>query len=332
MTTKFFLLALNLLFAASLANSQTYNCKKILIVVTNSDHTIMEPEYHDMGCFFPEVVDFYSKMRESGFQVEDIDIVSPSGGNSPIFESGFQLSISPSDEAVLRSKMKNTFRPDEVDPDDYRIIHYAGGYSCLVDFPTAASVGTIAAQIYEAGGIVSAVCDGIAGLVPIKLSNGDFLVKNRKVTANYYSSALDGIDIAQLLTSRGASVDQTKIVASHQRVISAQNVRPVEVAQEVMSILESCKSSVGIAENKNNTAEVQCYPNPATDHVDIIYSSNIPVDLVIFNALAQVVKSVTIDKSNMTRITTEDLAAGIYTLKLCDRSGNLYAAKKIIKQ
>ena len=51
------------------------------------------------------------------------------------------------------------------------------------DFPENEELAAIAAQIYEQGGIVSAVCHGPAALVNIKLSNGDHLVNGKTVAA-----------------------------------------------------------------------------------------------------------------------------------------------------
>ncbi|MCZ0905163.1 type 1 glutamine amidotransferase domain-containing protein, partial [Microcoleus sp. HI-ES] len=49
--------------------------------------------------------------------------------------------------------------------------------------PDHQELAEIAAAIYEAGGIVGAVCHGPAGLVNIKLSDGEYLVANKTVAA-----------------------------------------------------------------------------------------------------------------------------------------------------
>lgn len=41
----------------------------------------------------------------------------------------------------------------------------------------------IARHIYEKGGIVSSVCHGAVGLLNIKLSTGELLIKGKKLTA-----------------------------------------------------------------------------------------------------------------------------------------------------
>merc|ERR1712232_1291718 len=61
----------------------------------------------------------------------------------------------------------------------YDAIFYAGGHGTMWDFPDNEAQNKAATAIYEAGGIVAAVCHGPAGLVNIKLSNGEFLVKGK---------------------------------------------------------------------------------------------------------------------------------------------------------
>ena len=51
------------------------------------------------------------------------------------------------------------------------------------DFPEDAGLARIAANIYERGGAVAAVCHGPAGLVNLKLSSGRYLVAGKDVAA-----------------------------------------------------------------------------------------------------------------------------------------------------
>jgi putative intracellular protease/amidase len=49
------------------------------------------------------------------------------------------------------------------------------------DLPLDSSIAKIASKIYEANGVVAAVCHGPAGLTNIKLSTGEYLIKGKKV-------------------------------------------------------------------------------------------------------------------------------------------------------
>ena len=50
------------------------------------------------------------------------------------------------------------------------------------DFPDDENVQCVAREVYESGGVVSAVCHGLAVVVNVKLSDGSLLVEGRDVT------------------------------------------------------------------------------------------------------------------------------------------------------
>jgi putative intracellular protease/amidase len=51
------------------------------------------------------------------------------------------------------------------------------------DFVRNPELDEIVRTIYESNGVVSAVCHGPAGLIDVKLSNGQSLIKGRRLTA-----------------------------------------------------------------------------------------------------------------------------------------------------
>ena len=152
---------------------------KILFVVTS--HGELGNTGKKTGYFLSEVTHPWSVLGE----YYDIDIVSPKGGRPPV--DGFDLSdpINAAfwNDETWQKKMGDTMTPDEVDPSQYKAIFYAGGHGAMWDFPNNEALAKIASSIYEAGGIVSAVCHGPAGLLPIKLKDGSFLIKGKKLTS-----------------------------------------------------------------------------------------------------------------------------------------------------
>jgi putative intracellular protease/amidase len=50
------------------------------------------------------------------------------------------------------------------------------------DFPDSERLQVLSRDIYEGGGIVSAVCHGSSGLLNVKLSDGRYLVEGKRVT------------------------------------------------------------------------------------------------------------------------------------------------------
>ncbi len=231
------LILLNFLLCALFVRAQINSGKKILIVATSANNTISRPNDHTWGCYGPEVSDFYSKIYQAGFRIKDVDIVSPKGGSVPLafnLHYSKKLPIPENEKKALEDKLKNSLTPMQVKPDDYNVIYYAGGFSCLVDYPDSNGIEAIAASIYEKGGIVSAVCDGICGLIPIKLHNNTHLIENKNITTNGYKSQNDRI--RERLAENGAIIGSPKVIVDR-HIITARGVRPVAVATEVLKLL-----------------------------------------------------------------------------------------------
>ena len=148
---------------------------KILFVVTS--HGELGNSGRKTGYFLSEVTHPWSVLGDK----YDIDVVSPKGGRPPV--DGFDLDDPINrkfwDDPQWQDKMSTTMTPDEVNPDEYKAIFYAGGHGAMFDFPDNKKLADIAARIYDRGGIVSAVCHGPAGLINILLPDGTNLIKGK---------------------------------------------------------------------------------------------------------------------------------------------------------
>lgn len=157
--------------------------KKILVVLTSVE------KYPDIdratGLWLGEAVHFVHKVQAAGFAV---DYVSPLGGYTPIDPHSLAAEmVSPIDwqwyhDKAFMNRLGATLRPDQVNPDDYIAIYYAGGHGVIWDFPDNTQLQALSRHIYEKGGVVSSVCHGAVGLLNIKLSDGELLIKGKKVT------------------------------------------------------------------------------------------------------------------------------------------------------
>ena len=58
----------------------------------------------------------------------------------------------------FRSKLDQIKTPAQVDSADYGLFFASAGHAALVDYPVAEGLKKIAVYVWEAGGIVSAVC------------------------------------------------------------------------------------------------------------------------------------------------------------------------------
>lgn len=151
--------------------------EKILFVVTS--HSELGDTGKATGYWLSEVTHPWSVLGEK----YDIDVVTPLGGRPPV--DGFDLSDAVNrkfwDDPEWQNRMSQTMTPDQVTPSEYRAVFYAGGHGAMWDFPDNARLAQIAADIYEAGGFVAAVCHGPAGLLNIRLKDGSYLIAGKQL-------------------------------------------------------------------------------------------------------------------------------------------------------
>lgn len=78
--------------------------------------------------------------------------------------------------------LDDTASPDQIDPGDYDAIYFTGGHAVMWDFPDSEGLQRLTREIWESGKVVGAVCHGYCGLLNVRLSNGELLVRDRRLT------------------------------------------------------------------------------------------------------------------------------------------------------
>lgn len=162
---------------------------RILIIVTNIDG--FENVGLRTGLWLSELVHFWDVTEKAGYQM---DMASPIGGKIPLDPQsliiphlanavglGGSLTRRYKDKS-FKKLLNNTLKISEVDANNYDAIYLTGGHGVMFDFPNDKTLASLIATFYETGKIVSAVCHGSAGLLNVKLSNGNHLIKGKKVT------------------------------------------------------------------------------------------------------------------------------------------------------
>jgi putative intracellular protease/amidase len=226
----------------NIAQQQKVNTvkKKILFVVTSHDKKGNTGE--PTGYYLSEVSHPWDVLRQAGYE---IDFVSPLGGKAPV--DGFDLSDSVNaafwNNPVSNSRINNSLKPSEVRVEEYDAIFYAGGHGAMWDLPVNKELASIAAAIYEKGGIVSAVCHGPAGLLTIRLSDGAYLISGKKINAFTNEEEINvGMEktvpflLEDQLKNRGAkfekSVPWQQHVTIDGRLITGQNPQSAKAVGE----------------------------------------------------------------------------------------------------
>jgi len=156
--------------------------KKILCIVTN--HSELGNTGKKTGWYLPELAHPYHVFQKNGYSIE---CASPLGGYSPVDEESKSWAqkdticaefLNGEDTKALTAQTKKF---SDCNPDDYAAIFIAGGHGPMWDLPKNEILGKLLTAFFERNAPVSAVCHGPVGLLPSILTNGDPLVKGRKV-------------------------------------------------------------------------------------------------------------------------------------------------------
>ncbi len=157
---------------------------KILIIVTNVSE--FEKVGYRTGLWLGELTHFWDVAEEAGFRME---IASPSGGFIPIDPESLSQAVLKEggtdkryEDRAYMNLLQNTLKVSEANPEDYDAIYMTGGHGVSFDFLKSEALAELIAKFYESGKVVSAVCHGPAGLLEVKLSNGDYLINGKDLT------------------------------------------------------------------------------------------------------------------------------------------------------
>ncbi|KAK3089523.1 hypothetical protein FSP39_004252 [Pinctada imbricata] len=220
---------------------------KILIVVTN--HGNLGDTDKKTGWYLPEVAHPYHVFKEAGY---DVTFVSPKGGRSPMATVKFteMTTYVNGSEVGQVHELDNTLSPYQINISEYRAIVYAGGHGPMWDVAENIELAQMCTNLYENGGLVAAVCHGAAGLINVKLSNGQNIVKGRTITSftNSEEAAIALTDVMPfLLETRlkelGANFiaddDFKRNVQLDHRLITGQNpASSKRMAKKLVEILK----------------------------------------------------------------------------------------------
>lgn len=206
--------------------------KKILIPVTN--HATLGTTDQANGTYSPELTHALHAFLAAGFEYE---ITSIKGGKAPIYGTdieGDSINETILNNELFQERMNNTLPISQVNIDEYDAVYYPGGFGLLSDLATNEELAKLSAKHYENGGILSAVCHGPAGLLPITLSNGEKLLASKSVTGFTREEEIDFGTIEHIpflleesLTRNSARYNKVQpwgvFVVEDDRVITGQN-------------------------------------------------------------------------------------------------------------
>ncbi|MDG2262687.1 MAG: type 1 glutamine amidotransferase domain-containing protein [Actinomycetota bacterium] len=118
-----------------------------------------------------------------------VDIASPSGGVVPVDPQSLRAPIrTEQDDRFLadeefRAKVTDSCAIGELDMESYDVVFLAGGWGAAFDFGFSEELGTKITEANASGKIIGGVCHGPLGLLNAKDTEGEPLVKGRRISA-----------------------------------------------------------------------------------------------------------------------------------------------------
>ena len=154
--------------------------KPVLLVVTSNN--VKGESGIPTGFFLAELTHPMAKLEDAGIPVE---LASIKGGLPPVDGLDLEDAINTRywNDQAFQHALSSSLRLDDVDTSRYSAVFFAGGHGTMWDFPDSPAVQRVIKEIWEAGGIVSAVCHGPAALVNARLSDGSYLVAGKQLAA-----------------------------------------------------------------------------------------------------------------------------------------------------
>ncbi len=221
---------------------------KVLMVLTS--HNKLGDTGEKTGFWLEEFAAPYYVLKDAGAEVI---LASPKGGQPPIDPKSDQPDFQTDDtrrfenDGNAKQQLANTITLETVIAEDYDAVFYPGGHGPLWDLTDNTDSLHLIESLYAAGKPVATVCHAPAVLVNAKAPDGDYLIKNKNLTA-FSNSEEDGVGLSQVvpflledaLKKRGAvyhkGEDWSSFVQVDGHLITGQN--PASSAETAQALLK----------------------------------------------------------------------------------------------
>jgi putative intracellular protease/amidase len=227
--------------------------RQILVIMTN--HARYPSRTGTTGLWLTELTHFTDVVETAGYTTV---FASPNGGAVPLDERSLgwlymdKAAREHLQSPAFRARLQNTIPIADVDPSRFSVIYFTGGHGVMWDFPDNPDLRRVAETIYNQGGIVSAVCHGVAGLLDLKDEQGRLIIKGKNITGfsnreELFSGMKSQVPffLEDRLTSQGARYHKgwlpfTSFAITDGRLVTGQNPQsPKAVAEAVMAVLSA---------------------------------------------------------------------------------------------
>lgn len=234
---------------------------KILLVVTGTG-TFAGRDLAT-GLWLSEFTHIFHCAKERGYEVT---VANPKGGNTPVDPVSLKpifldkMSKAYWENSRFRDMLHQTKSLDDVSRQQFDCIYLAGGHGAMYDFPDNVVLQTIIKNHYESNRIVAAICHGVSGLLNVKLSDGEYLIKGKELTGfSWFEEILARrkkavpFDLEALLKERGADYKKAflpmtpEVVVDNNLVTGQDPFSSKKMAKVVMQQLNEKAAAKGRA-------------------------------------------------------------------------------------
>lgn len=237
------------------------SAEKILVVASNLTD-MGDPEEHDARNNLWEYAPPYHVFVSHGLEV---DFVSPAGGAVPFMMDPIGISSYAIKYEGFLDEANHSLSPEQVASQNYSAVFIGGGYGTLFDVASNPKLLSIIAEIYERGGVIGSCGHGAGAFANVKLLNGEYLVKGKRVagfpdeTEKQKEWAKQGellpFLVEERLRQNGAiAINKSTIADKHDVIVDGRIVSTMFlpsaalVAKEMVSLLEAGVRSPASAE------------------------------------------------------------------------------------
>ncbi|WP_440053093.1 type 1 glutamine amidotransferase domain-containing protein [Pseudoalteromonas sp. T1lg65] len=173
-------LIISLSAAALSTQAMSNNEPHVVMVLSSHGKLDAKGEMIQPGYEFDELSKAYAVFKANGVKVT---LASPSGGklvadNYDKEKAYNQLFL---EDEKATSKLENTIKLEHIKAADVDAVFVVGGKGPMFDLATNTDLQSLIRKIYEKQGVIGAVCHGPVALVDVKLSDGEYLVKGKRV-------------------------------------------------------------------------------------------------------------------------------------------------------
>lgn len=209
------------------------------------------------GAYASEVAETWEVFTAAGFTV---DVASVLGGPAPLEavnrDDAAQRALLA--DARMTDLLAATPRTGAVRAADYQIVLLVGGHGAVWDLPADPDLAALLGHVHRAGGVIASVCHGAAGLLEAYRTDGERLIKGRRIAAftNAEERAVGMASVvpfllADELVARGARHDEGPSFLPHVvvdgRLVTGQN--PASAAGVARSAVELASRTIGAAQS-----------------------------------------------------------------------------------